>query len=70
MSGLTDQIESIEQIDADIQDALNTPSMSYWLRDALISALRRDCVDGARDAQILAAWLARRCDAVLGRIEE
>lgn len=58
--------EPIEQIDADIQAALNAPSMSHWLRDALLSALRRDCVDAACDAQILAAWLARRCDAVVG----
>ncbi|WP_061136415.1 hypothetical protein [Caballeronia fortuita] len=58
--------ESIEQIDADIQAALDAPSMSHWLRDALMSALRRDCVDAASDAQILAGWLARRCDAVIG----
>ncbi|BBQ03395.1 hypothetical protein BSFA1_85230 (plasmid) [Burkholderia sp. SFA1] len=67
MSGLTDPIKSIEWIDADIQAALNSPSMSYWLRDALLSALRRDCVDAARDAQILATRLDRRCDAVLRR---
>ncbi|MDR5769652.1 hypothetical protein [Caballeronia sp. LZ028] len=70
MSDLTDPIkpiEPIEQIDADIQAALNTPSTSYWLRDALPSALRRDCVDAARDAQILATWLDMRCDAVLRR---
>ncbi|GJH13569.1 hypothetical protein CBA19CS11_32045 [Caballeronia novacaledonica] len=67
MSDLTDPIESIERVDADIQAALNSPSMSYWLRDALLNALRRDCVDAARDAQILATWLDRRCDAVLRR---
>ncbi|MBC8641984.1 hypothetical protein IAG25_34735 [Caballeronia sp. EK] len=67
MSDLTDPIESIERVDADIQAALNSPSMSYWLREALLSALRRDCVDAARDAQILATWLDRRCDAVLRR---
>ncbi|GAB5101367.1 hypothetical protein [Caballeronia sp. HLA56] len=59
----------IEHVDGDIQAALNTPSMSFWLRDALLSALRRDCVDAARDAQILATWLGRRCDAVVGRSE-
>ncbi|BAO94101.1 hypothetical protein [Caballeronia insecticola] len=67
MSDLTDPIESIERVDADIQAALNSPSMSYWPRDALLSALQRDCVDAARDAQILATWLDRRCDAVLRR---
>ena len=58
--------EPVEQIDADIQAALAAPSMSHWLRDALVSALRRDCVDVASDAQILAGWLARRCEAVVG----
>ncbi|GAB5098064.1 hypothetical protein [Caballeronia sp. HLA56] len=70
MSDVTDptgSIEPIEQVDADIQAALSSPSISYWLRDALLSALRRDCVDAARDAQILATWLDRRCDAILRR---
>jgi hypothetical protein len=42
--------EPIEQIDSDIQAALDAPSMSDWLHDALLSALQRDCVDAACDA--------------------
>ena len=58
--------EPIEQIDSDIQAALDAPSMSDWLHNALLSALQRDCVDAACDAQMLATWLARRRDAVVG----
>jgi hypothetical protein len=44
---------------------LNDPSASYWLKNALRAALDRDPVDAARDAEILAAALSDRCDAVL-----
>ncbi|CAL8481719.1 protein of unknown function (plasmid) [Caballeronia sp. S22] len=58
-----------DMIDADIRAAIDSPSTSYWLRDALASVLRRDCVDAARDAHALAALLGRRCDAIIGRRE-
>jgi hypothetical protein len=40
---------------------LNDPCASYWLKDALRSALRRDIVDAANDAEFLAELLANRC---------
>jgi hypothetical protein len=40
---------------------LNDPAASYWLKDALRSALKRDIVDAANDAQVLAEVLADRC---------
>ncbi|WP_197343435.1 hypothetical protein [Ralstonia pseudosolanacearum] len=56
-----------DQIEGEIQAVIDAASTSYWLRDALASALRRDCVDAARDAETLAALLGRRCDATIGR---
>ena len=41
-------------IDAEIYAALDASSTSYWLRDA----------------QTLAKWLARRCDAAIGTARE
>ncbi|MCP4900094.1 MAG: hypothetical protein GY906_24250 [bacterium] len=50
---------------AEMQTMLDNPATSYWLRDALKSALRRDCVDAVHDAEILVTLLRKRCDAVL-----
>ena len=47
-----------EQIEAN-------PADSYWLKDALRAALRRDVVDAANDAEVLAKVLVLRCDEVL-----
>ena len=43
-----------------IDEILNCPSASDWLKDALARALKRDLVDAAGDAQILAAVLNAR----------
>jgi len=45
---------------------LNDPSASYWLKDSLRSALRRDIVDAANDAEVLAEVLADRCEDLTG----
>jgi hypothetical protein len=44
---------------------LNDFAASDWLKLALVSALERDPVDAANDAEVLAAALRVRCDAVL-----
>lgn len=49
----------------DVESILNDPSASFWLKDALRSALQRDPVDAARDAEVLAAVLTNRPGAVL-----
>jgi hypothetical protein len=41
---------------------LNDPSASYWLKDSLRSALRRDPIDAVNDAEILAEVLLDRCE--------
>ncbi len=40
---------------------LRDPAVSDWLKSALISALSRDPVDAANDAEVLARLLDRRC---------
>lgn len=47
---------NIEQVRA----VLNSPCTSYWLKDALTAALKRDCVDVAHDATELARILNER----------
>lgn len=44
----------------DVDAILNDPSASFWLKDALRTALQRDPVDAAHDAELLAAVLASR----------
>jgi hypothetical protein len=48
-----------------IAEVLSDPTASGWLKDALRSALLRDPVDAANDAEFLALLLARRCDQIL-----
>ena len=48
-----------------IETVMKDPSASYWLRDALKSALQRDPVDAANDAEFLALVLQARCEALL-----
>lgn len=50
----------------DIDELLNAPSTSFWLRSALQAALQRDPADAANDAEVLAAVLARRRDVAGG----
>ena len=47
-------------IDQDIEAILNDPSTSHWLRDALKTAMHRDPVDVANDAETLAIIFAKR----------
>jgi hypothetical protein len=51
----------------EIATVLQDPATSFWLKDALRSALTRDQVDAANDAEILCRLLARRCDEILAR---
>jgi len=53
--------------DAEIRVLLQDPSISYWLRNALTSALERDPVDAAADAGLLSAVLDRRADEIAAR---
>lgn len=48
-----------------LQQVLASPTTSYWLKNALRSAVVRDCVDAANDAEILYALLKRHADFML-----
>ncbi len=48
-----------------VEDLLKDPSTSFWLRNALTSALSRDPVDAANDAEVLARVLDRQCRLIL-----
>lgn len=47
------------------EEVLRDPSASRWLKDALRSALLRDPVDAANDAEMLARLLDRQSRMVL-----
>ena len=48
-----------------IEEVLRDSSASFWLKAALRSALARDPVDAANDAEVLARLLDRRCRSLL-----
>jgi hypothetical protein len=50
-----------------VEELFRDPSTSFWLRNALTSALLRDPVDAANDAEILARVLDRQCRLILGQ---
>ena len=49
----------------EIEEILADPAASFWLRAALRSALARDPVDAANDAEVLARLLNRHCRSIL-----
>lgn len=48
------------------QQLFENPCASFWLKQALATALQRDPVDAVNDAEALAEVLRARADAVLG----
>ena len=49
---------------AKIELIINDPCSSFWLKAALETALKRDPVDAANDAELLYEILSKRCDAI------
>lgn len=47
-----------------VSDVLKDPAASTWIKNAIRSALDRDCVDAANDAETLSAILSARCKAI------
>lgn len=43
------------------------PATSYWLKNAIATALERDPFDAERDALVLASLLTRHLDAIVAR---
>ena len=54
-----------ESLDARIRRLFSNEATSYWLRDALTTALQRDCVDAVADAEILLDVLRSRANQAL-----
>jgi hypothetical protein len=52
-----------------LEEVLRDPAASFWLKDALRSALARDPVDAANDAEVLAQVLDRRCHSILASLD-
>jgi hypothetical protein len=59
LSGDPELVLKIEQI-------VDDPAASFWLKNALRAALMRDPVDAANDAELLAQVLEQRCRQTLG----
>lgn len=49
----------------EIAQVLADPAASFWLKNALRSALARDPVDAANDAEALFRLLDERCQQIL-----
>lgn len=49
-------------VEDEIQRLQASPETSHWLKQSLESALLRDCVDAANDADLLCELLAARCE--------
>lgn len=54
-----------KNVDTVIVKILQDPATSFWLRDTLTTALQRDPVDAANDAEVMNAVLAARCTKIL-----
>jgi hypothetical protein len=48
----------------EIEQVLSDPTASFWLKDALRSAITRDPVDAANDAEVLFRLVDERCHKI------
>jgi hypothetical protein len=51
------------------EQILGDPAASFWIKEALRSALARDPVDAANDAEVLAELLSSRCGRLLNAMK-
>jgi hypothetical protein len=51
----------------EVDQVLSDPAASFWLKDALRSALARDPVDAANDAEVLFRLLDQRLHKILSQ---
>lgn len=49
------------------QEVLSSPCMSYWLKDRLHDASKRDLLDMLRDVEVLHAVLKHEFNVSIGR---
>lgn len=58
-------IGSLQLIEAEIATVVGDVATRRWVKEALSTALARDPIDAAADADMVADLLNRRCDAML-----
>ncbi|WP_244221184.1 hypothetical protein [Paraburkholderia aromaticivorans] len=52
-----------------IQQLLDSPSTSYWLKSALRTLLERDALDASSDAEMLAEVMGARLNEILSQAQ-
>jgi hypothetical protein len=52
-----------------LNEILEDPAVSYWLKDAIKAAYERDPVDALRDARRLLKMLAERYTRIVNRVD-
>jgi hypothetical protein len=52
-----------------LNEVLEDPGISYWLKDAIKTAYERDPVDALHDARRLIKMLAERYTRIVNRVE-
>ena len=52
-----------------LNEILEDPGISYWLKDAIKTAYERDPVDALHDARRLLKMLAERYTRIVNRVE-
>lgn len=50
-----------------IQQVIDSPSTSYWLKNALRALLERDALDATRDAEALSELMEERLNEILSQ---
>ena len=53
------------EVEREIKRLIDSPCTSFWLKDAFAALMQRDCLDAARDAELLAHLLGARAKLIL-----
>ena len=53
------------EVEQQINRIIDSPSTSFWVSDAFRELMQRDCLDAARDAELLGSLLSRRAEMIL-----
>ena len=58
-------METTGEVEKQINRIIDSPSTSFWLKDAFKELMQRDCLDAAGDAELLGSLLGRRAELIL-----
>ena len=59
------ELPASRDLNPEVEQILRDPAASFWIKEAVQTALARDPVDAADDADVLAEALSRRCRRLL-----